>query len=91
MPHFVEKVCAVPSYYFQFVEGDAEEKFGALELDGDDEARAEGLRAARELLAEGIHVGIDRSDWQSTIYRETGEVIANFRFSDLIEKRGGLR
>lgn len=79
----------MPNYYFKFAEGSSEEQLD-VELPDDEQARAEAIRAAREIMAEGIYHGIDRSHWQSTVYSEDGHVVASFRFGELVERRGGL-
>ena len=53
-------------------------------------ARAQAVRTAREIMADGILEGLDRTGWISRVYDETGRVVATVKFSDLVQRRGFL-
>lgn len=80
----------MPIYRFEYREGHAEEIVDGVELDDDEAARREAVRAAREIMADGILEGLDRTGWVATVYDAAGEALMALRFADLIEKRGPL-
>lgn len=80
----------MPRYRFEFREDFAEEMIEGIDLQDDEAARKEAIRAAREIMADGILEGVDRTGWVSRVYNEAGEVIVTVKFSDLVEKRGYL-
>ncbi len=80
----------MPSYRFEFREDFADEAIEGVELTDDEAARAEAVRTAREIMADGILEGVDRTGWISRVYDDTGRVVATVKFSDLLERRGFL-
>lgn len=80
----------MPRYRFEFREDFAQEMLDDVQLDDDEAARAEAVRAAKEIMADGILQGLDRTGWASRVYNEAGQVIATVKFSDLVSKRGHL-
>lgn len=77
----------MPRYRFEFVEHLSDEVVDDIELPGDEAARLEAISTARELMAEGIMDGIDRTGWVSRVFAEDGRLVATVKFSDLIAKR----
>ncbi len=78
-------------YRFEFREDFAEDSLGGIELEDDQAARVEAIRTAREIMANGIMEGLDRTGWVSRVYNEAGEIVTTVKFSDLVEKRGYLK
>lgn len=81
----------MPIYRFEFREDFAQDILEGIELEDDDAARNEAIRAAREIMADGIMEGLDRTGWISRVYDEGGQIITTVKFSDLVERRGHLQ
>lgn len=80
----------MPRYRFEFREDFADEAVEDVELENDEAARSEAVRTAREIMADGILEGLDRSGWISRVYDETDRLVATVKFSDLVQRRGFL-
>jgi len=80
----------VPKYRFEFREDFAEEVLENIELEDDEAANKEAVRTAREILADGMMEGLDRTGWAVRVYDEGGNVITTVLFAHLVEKRGSL-
>lgn len=80
----------MPKYRFEFREDFAEEVVENVELDDDEAANREAVRTAREILADGMMEGLDRTGWAVRVYDEKGDVVTTVLFSQLVEKRGHL-
>ena len=80
----------MPTYRFEFREDFADEAIEGIELEDDEAARAQAVRTAREIMADGILEGLDRTGWISRVYDETGRVVTTVKFSDLVQRRGFL-
>jgi hypothetical protein len=80
----------MPIYRFEFREDFADEAIEGVELDDDEAAKAEAVRTAREIMADGILEGLDRTGWISRVCDDTGRVVATVKFSDLVQRRGFL-
>jgi hypothetical protein len=78
----------MPIYYFHVRSGselmrDPEgQEFASLE-----EARAEALGSARDLLAEGAGTGVDRSAWAVLVADEAGTTLAEVSLARAAERR----
>jgi hypothetical protein len=76
----------VPKYFFNIRKGDVlEEAADPIEIDALGEINEEAIEAARDLLAEGDLVGLDRRDWAFEVLDEGGEVVLEFAFKDAVE------
>lgn len=80
----------MPKYRFEFREDFAEEVLENIELEDDEAANKEAVRTAREILADGMMEGLDRTGWAVRVYDEEGNVITTVLFAHLVEKRGSL-
>jgi hypothetical protein len=80
----------VHRYRFEFREDFAADEVDGIELEDHESAHREAVRTALEIMAEGIHEGLDRTGWVSRVYDENGDIVATVKFSDLLEKRGHL-
>lgn len=80
----------MPRYRFEFREDFAEEVLENIELDDDDAAIKEAVRTAREILADGMMEGLDRTGWAVRVFDEQANVVTTVLFSQLVEKRGHL-
>lgn len=80
----------MPKYRFEFREDFAEEVVENVELDDDEAANREAVRTAREILADGMMEGLDRTGWAVRVFDEQGGVVTTVLFSQLVEKRGHL-
>ncbi|MCV0395257.1 MAG: hypothetical protein K5872_07490 [Rhizobiaceae bacterium] len=80
----------MPRYRFEFMEDLGDETVEGIELQNDEEAHKEAVRCAREIMADGVMEGVDRTGWLSRVFDEaTGRLVATVRFSDLLTKRPG--
>jgi hypothetical protein len=80
----------MPKYRFEFRENFAKEELESIELENDALAKEEAIRTAREILAEGVLEGLDRTGWAIRVYDEQGLPVTTIEFSQLVEKRGNL-
>lgn len=79
----------MPKYRFEFREGDAIETVADIELADDVAAEREAVRTALEIMAEGVHMGIDRTGWSCSVH-DNGRVVAQLSFADLLRRRAPL-
>jgi hypothetical protein len=76
----------MPKYYFHIRKGDVfEEAVEPIEADGREAVEEEAIEAARDLLAEGDLVGLDRRLWVFEVADESGTTILSMPFSEAIE------
>jgi hypothetical protein len=81
----------MPRYRFEFREDFAQELLDDIDLADDEAAIKEAVRTAREIMADGILEGFDRTGWVSRVYDETGQIVTTVKFSDLVAKHGFLK
>jgi hypothetical protein len=73
-------------YYFHIRKGDVfEEAPEPIEADGQEGVEEEAIEAARDLLAEGDLIGLDRRLWSFEVADESGTTILSMPFSEAIE------
>lgn len=76
----------MPKYHFNIRKGDVlEEAVEPIDVDGPKLLKEEAIEAARDLLAEGDLVGLDRRMGAFEVLDESGETVLNFAFTDLPE------
>lgn len=73
-------------FIFEFHEAGVSETLEEMEFPDTQVAYEEAVRTARELIAEGAHLGLDRKDWICLIRSGGGDVMAEFRFGDVLVK-----
>ncbi len=76
----------MPRYHFNIRKGDVLEKADEpIEVEDPEKVDEEAIEAARDLLAEGDLVGLDRRMWAFEVTDESGETVLTFKFEDAVE------
>jgi hypothetical protein len=73
-------------YYFHIRKVDVlEEAPEPIEVDSSEALEEEAIEAARDILAEGDLIGLDRRLWSFEIVDESGTTVMTLPFSEAIE------
>jgi len=73
-------------YYFHIRKADVlEEASEPIDVDGSEALEEEAIEAARDLLAEGDLIGLDRRLWLFEVADESGTTVLTLPFSEAIE------
>lgn len=73
-------------YFFHVVGTQPYTDEEGTELPDEASVRSRAIEAARDMLAEGVREGLDRSHWQIFVEDEQGQTILSLPFSDALRR-----
>ena len=76
----------MPRYYFHVQNSNLLPDPEGTTFHSDWEARLSAIKSARELLAEGVHVGVERTGWIFHVVDEFGREAFQLPFSETLRK-----